>query len=62
VILRILAQESPNSKLCLERYGGKKFEWQNWKFGSLWGIFGNTKYLEVLCVKKQVCNCNLDKD
>jgi hypothetical protein len=26
------------------------------------GIFGNTEYLEALCVKRQGCNCNLDKD
>jgi hypothetical protein len=39
-----------------------KFGGQNWNIGSPKGIFGNTKYLEALCVKRYGCNCNLDKD
>jgi hypothetical protein len=35
MILRILAQESPDSKLRLKRYGRKKFEGLKLKFGKL---------------------------
>jgi hypothetical protein len=42
VILRILVQELPNSELRLERYGGKKFGWQNWNLERFRGILGNT--------------------
>jgi hypothetical protein len=37
VILRFLAQESPNSELLLKRYEGKKFEGQKYEF---WKVIG----------------------
>jgi hypothetical protein len=39
VILRILAQESPESELRLKRNGGLKFGGQNWNFDKLRGLF-----------------------
>jgi hypothetical protein len=38
VILRILAQESPDSKLQLKRYGRKKLWRPNLDFGRLYGL------------------------
>jgi hypothetical protein len=39
MILRILAQESPNSELRLEIYEGLKFGGKNWKFGNILGAY-----------------------
>jgi hypothetical protein len=52
VILRILAQESHDSELRLERYERKKFGEQNWNFGSLQGYIGEYRMCgELLCKK-----------
>jgi hypothetical protein len=51
VILRILVQESPDSKLRLKRYEGLKFQGQNWNIGSL-GFIWKYRMLEDLMCKK----------
>jgi hypothetical protein len=38
VILKILAQKSPDSKLRLKRYADLKFRGQKYEFGSMWGL------------------------
>jgi hypothetical protein len=53
VILRILAQESPDSEIRLERYERKKFGEQNWNFGSLQGYIGEYRMCEGLLCKKE---------
>jgi hypothetical protein len=52
VILRILAQESPDSELQLERYERKKFRKQNWNFGSLQGYIGEYRICGGLLYKR----------
>jgi hypothetical protein len=52
VILRMLAQESPDSELQLKRYEGKKFEGQNWNFGRLQGYIGEYRMCGGLLCKK----------
>jgi hypothetical protein len=38
VILKILVQESPDSKLSLKRYEVRKFGGLKYESGSLWGL------------------------
>jgi hypothetical protein len=54
VILRILAQESPDSELRLKRYGRKKFRGQNWNFGSLQVYIGEYRMCGGLLCKKWI--------
>jgi hypothetical protein len=51
VILRILAQESPDSELRLKRYEGSNFRGWNWNFGRLNGIFVKIECLEAFGIK-----------
>jgi hypothetical protein len=52
VILRILAQESPDLELRLNQYGQEVWR-EKCKFGGvLEGIFGNIECWEGFCVKR----------
>jgi hypothetical protein len=52
VILRILAQESPDLELRLKRYEGKKLGGQIWKFGKVLGYIWKYRVCGGLLYKK----------
>jgi hypothetical protein len=59
VILKILAQESPDSELQLKRYEGLKFQGPKLEFGKLWGLICKISgaLVKRICILVEVEGC-----